>query len=78
MQEDMQSFVVRIWHEAVDLDGNPVAWRGSVDHVGSAQRRYFHDLDKVIEFIKEQVGIDPMRSDNPAVWEKRLENHDRP
>lgn len=57
MQGDTQSFIVRIWHEAVDSDGRVLAWRGSIDHVGSARRLHFQDLEKVVRFIAEEAGV---------------------
>jgi len=54
---DTQSFIVRIWHEGVDATGNIVAWRGSIDHVGSGRRVYFHDLNGALRFIQDQAGV---------------------
>lgn len=55
------SFIVRIWHEALDGEGKIVAWRGSIDHVSSGKRLYFHKLEEVEGFIQEQTGLDPSR-----------------
>lgn len=57
MQGDTQSFIIRIWHEVVGDDGRVLAWRGSIDHVGSARRIYFQDMEQVIRFITQEVGI---------------------
>ena len=57
VEGDTQSFVVRIWHEAVDGNGEIIAWRGSIDHVGSARRVYFQDLQEVTRFIVEATGL---------------------
>ncbi len=57
MNGDTQSFIVRIWREAVDTAGNVVTWRGSIDHVGTGRRVYFHDLDSALRFIQQQVGL---------------------
>lgn len=54
---ETQSFVVRVWHEATDQQGNVIAWRGSIAHVGTARRLHFQDLEKVIQFIAEEAGI---------------------
>ena len=59
MQGDTHSFVVRIWHEAVDSKGHIIAWRGAIDHVGSGQRLYFHDLYGIVRFIQEQAEVNP-------------------
>ena len=56
MQNDTYSFVVRIWQESVDSDGNVVAWRGSIDDVGDGERTYFADLERILPFIRKQIG----------------------
>jgi hypothetical protein len=57
MQMDTQSFVVRIWQEAIDNEGSTVTWRGSIDHVNSARRLYFQDWETVLSFIQEESGL---------------------
>lgn len=55
-QDDVHSFVVRIWYEADE--GQPeLAWRGSVDHVSSGRRIYFHDLDTFVRFVQEHARL---------------------
>jgi hypothetical protein len=61
LQSDTHSFIIRIWHEAVDSKGNIVAWRGSIDYVGNDQRLYFYDLDGIVRFIQEQAGLNVSR-----------------
>jgi hypothetical protein len=56
LENDTQSFVVRIWHEAVDAEGHVVVWRGSIDHVGSGKRLYFDELGGIVRFIREVMG----------------------
>jgi hypothetical protein len=57
MHGNTNSFVVRIWHEAVDSEGKVTAWRGSIEHVGSARRLYFQDLDHLVTFIQDSAGV---------------------
>jgi hypothetical protein len=57
VQSEIQSFVIRVWHEAVDREGNATAWRGSIDHVGSDRRIHFQELAKILDFIQEEAGI---------------------
>ena len=59
MHSDTQSFIIRIWDEAVDDEGQVVTWRGSIDHVGSGKRLYFCDLDGIGRFIQEQARLNP-------------------
>lgn len=69
MENDTHSFVIRIWHETVDGEGNIVDWRGSIDHVGSGNRLYFYDLEGIARFIREQLGLGSRR---PRRWMRWL------
>ena len=62
MQNDTHAFVVRIWPEALDCDGSIKTWRGSIEHVEDGQRLHFCDLEEVVRFIQEQVGL--------ATWQR--------
>jgi len=53
---DTQSFIVRIWHEATG-NGKITSWRGSIIHVGSGKRVYFHDLNSIKQFVKDRTGM---------------------
>ena len=68
MQDNIQSFVIRIWPEAVDSEGKATAWRGSIEQVGRNQRLYFQDLQAAVDFIRQQGGID----DGAVAAENRL------
>ena len=68
MQGVTQAFIVRIWHEVLDDEGHIVAWRGSIEHVGSDERLYFQDLDRVVGFIQEQLGIEAKRPRSRRRW----------
>ena len=61
MQGDTHAFIVRIWHEDLDNEGNGLAWRGSIQHVGSNKRLYFQDLEGIVRFVREQTGINARR-----------------
>lgn len=65
LHSDTYSFVVRIWYEALDSEGNVVTWRGSIDRIGNGERAHFDDLDRVVQFIQEQVGLEGRRSRSP-------------
>jgi hypothetical protein len=41
----------------VDSEGNVTTWRGSIEHVGSARRLYFQDLDQLVAFIEDHAGV---------------------
>jgi hypothetical protein len=65
VQSDIYSFVVRIWHEGLDSEGHITDWRGFVDCVANGQRLHFYDLDLLVQFIQEQVGLESGRSRVP-------------
>jgi hypothetical protein len=69
LNSDTQSFIVRIWHEAVAGDGKVTSWRGSILHVGSGKRIYFHNLDSIKRFVQERTG---MEEGDAGVWLKSL------
>jgi hypothetical protein len=66
VQSDTYSFVVRIWPEALDSEDHVTDWRGSVDCVANGQRLHFYDLDLLVQFIQEQVGLESRRSRVPT------------
>ena len=58
--DDTQSFILRIWNEAPSGGNNKVKlWRGSIVHVGSGKRIYFHNLNSITPFIQKQTGMGP-------------------
>ncbi len=57
LEDDTQAFVVRVWHEATDEEGHATTVRGSIDHVGSGKRMYFHDLNGIVRFIQQYIGL---------------------
>lgn len=58
LDSDTQSFIVRIWHEAAAGSGKVTSWRGSILHVGSGKRIYFHNLDSLKRFVQERTGME--------------------
>jgi hypothetical protein len=69
LEDDTHSFVVRIWHEAVDQEGKPTAWRGYVDHIASGKRHYFTDLKGVVSFMEQQLE---WKTVPPSRWQSFL------
>ena len=69
LKTDEFAFIVRIWKDSSDKDGQVSGWHGSIDHVGSNQRLYFYKLESILQFVKERtgIGIKPVKS-----WWKKL------
>ena len=57
MEDDLYSFVVRVWPEAVDRTGHLTGWRGYVDDIASGQRFHFQDVQEIAYFIAQQIGL---------------------
>ena len=66
MEGDTDSFILRIWREAVDSTGNVIAWKGSIEHVGSEQYLYFQDLEVMARFVQEQCRLPFRQTNNPG------------
>jgi len=70
LNTDTHSFIIRVWYEAQDSNGNILAWRGSIDHVDSNKRLYFQNLDGIAHFIQEQSGV--RRAEKCSIWRAPL------
>lgn len=49
------SFIVRIWLEA-GRSGER-SWRGHIQHVQSGKDAYFHDLQRMLDFLETIGGV---------------------
>lgn len=49
--DDRHVFIVRIWLEPRELEGEAPQLRGSVEHVPSGERRWVKALDEVTAFM---------------------------
>ena len=70
LENDTQSFIIRIWHERVDEEKNITVWRGSIDHVGTGKRLYFHDLNGIARFIQDYLQV---KQQHPPKWKVLIE-----
>lgn len=59
MEGDTDSFIVRIWREALDSAGNVLSWKGYIEQVGADRYLYFQDLDVMARFIQGQCRLPP-------------------
>jgi len=48
-------FIVRVWQEPTQIA--PAHWRGSIEHIPSAQRVYFESLQDLTDFIALRAGV---------------------
>lgn len=69
-KEDTQSFILRIWNDTPPGGtSKEKIWRGSIVHVGSGKRIYFHNLNSITPFIQKQTGMGP---ETIVAWLKAL------
>jgi hypothetical protein len=72
---DTQSFILRIWNDSPSGgNGKLKIWRGSIVHVGSGKRIYFHNLNSITPFIQKQTGMGP---GSVGAWFKSIFGKDR-
>ena len=72
-EENSHSFIVRIWLEPRELAEAVPEWRGVVEHVASGERRYFIDLDDLLNFIASHLDGKETgyRGKRPRDWVRR-------
>ncbi len=54
---DSASFIIRIWKETANPDGNMHHWRGVIEQVGQPKQFYFQELSAIPRFISEQLSL---------------------
>jgi hypothetical protein len=60
MARHKDAFLVHLWFESCGQDdAQPVAWRGSVTHLMSQERRYFTEIVDLVTFL---TGYTPKNS----------------
>lgn len=60
LDDNASAFIVRVWLEHREIEGAPVTWRGSIEHVATGRIKYLTDLDGIKRFIYpflETMGV---------------------
>ncbi len=60
LEDNATAYIVRVWLEHREVEGVPLEWRGSIEHVASGRIKYMTDLDEIARFIRpflEAMGI---------------------
>jgi len=52
-----QSFIVRIWIETREIEGEPMIWRGFAQQVATGDQIYFKDFSELIAFLASKSSI---------------------
>ncbi len=58
--KNRQVFIVRIWREPREIEGELPEWRGEIESIQTGEQRYLKSLDEIIIFIKpflEKMGV---------------------
>lgn len=63
VRHNTSAFVIRIWPEAVDQQGNVTTWRGSIEHVTSGKRLYFDSFEALVDFIRAESGLRKLQTE---------------
>lgn len=61
--EDSAAFIVRVWIEPREVEGAPVTWRGSIEHVPSGRVKYVKELEEigwVVGGVLEGMGVETL------------------
>lgn len=50
------TFIVRMWREPSVAGAGE--WRGQVEHVQSGDKQYFHEMDKLLDFLAQHLATE--------------------
>jgi hypothetical protein len=57
-EENVHSFIVKLWMGEINEDHNKQEWQGHITHVFSREHRSFIDLEEILLFIKPYIQGD--------------------
>ncbi len=60
-EENSAAFIVRVWVEPREVEGAPVTWRGSIEHMASGRVKYLAELEEIGRFVQpflRAMGVD--------------------
>jgi hypothetical protein len=59
-EDEVHSFIVKVWLEETLAEGGKAKWRGHITHVLTGRRRYLQNLSIIPAFIMpylEEMGV---------------------
>ena len=75
LENNMHSFVIKLWlEERADKFGRTL-WRGRITHVASGEQRFIEDLNEIPPFIKPYLAEIHMKQEKESrdrCWLKRI------
>ena len=67
-------FVVRIWCEHREIEGEAPRFRGMIQHAVTGEKQYFNDIDNIAEFLATQLNLSELSENEskyyPQLWEE--------
>ena len=60
-----QVFIIRVWREPREIEGQPALWRGVIEHLVSGERCYFTRYSKLIVFMLDHLPRAALQLDLP-------------
>jgi hypothetical protein len=52
LTRDTHAFIIRIWKEETGQNEPLPVWRGHITHAYTGERRFFQELNSLLDFIK--------------------------
>ena len=69
-------FVVRIWREHREIEGEAPRLRGMIQHAVTGEKQYFNDIGNVSEFLATHLNLSQTSKTKPQfrtkIWEENL------
>ncbi|MCB8942773.1 MAG: hypothetical protein H6658_03240 [Ardenticatenaceae bacterium] len=59
-------FVVRIWREYREIEGEAPRFRGMIQHAVTGEKQYFNDINNIAEFLATHLNL----ADAPDIQSK--------
>jgi hypothetical protein len=61
--EGRHTFIMRIWREPREIEGQAAEWRGLIERVGDGKRHYFRRLDELVDFMRNYTTLNDAERD---------------
>ena len=68
-------FVVRIWREYREIEGETPGFRGMIQHAVTGEKQYFDDIGSIAAFLAMRLGLAEGTDENKQLlarfWEEK-------
>jgi hypothetical protein len=70
-------FVVRIWREYREIEGQPPRFRGMIQHAVTGEKQYFNDISSIAAFLATHLHLADVSEEESQYqlkfWEEELQ-----